>query len=121
MNRFKAQIGVVLILACAAMACVTAASAKAGTVQDRTLFANGTVQTWTSRTDKLTEEVRVYAGGKELEQRWVNSCKANYVGNGLLVTVRVKYCGRPGAATPYEVRYVSVNGMQAVRVVVTAV
>ena len=98
----------------------TMGSASARPFQAKTLTATSHVKSWRSKSIPAQPPVyaRIYASGKELEQRWASECRADYVGSGLLIRLRVQHCG-PGRQSTYTLNYVSVEGSRRFTVVLT--
>jgi hypothetical protein len=112
-------IAAVLALAGSAQAGHPVPEPKTHVLQAVHVTAMPRVRTWETRRFSTGREVyvHVYRGKTEVRQRWVTRCAGLWSGRGLLVRVRVRFCGR--ARSPYVLSYVSLGGRVPFRVQVT--
>lgn len=108
MKRHYAVVAVSLVAVFALLFAVNAQAAAP--TQRQHLVATPKVQTWVSKNVPGTVAVFVTDVHGEVEQQWVNGCRARYIDPaiGLFVSVHIRDCHSGGG--PYVVRYFSHSG-----------
>lgn len=109
---------IALLVIIASLTVCAVAHAGLRNFQTAKVTADGQVANWMSKPIKNDDNVfvMVFRGKEELTQRWANVCTGFYVGGGVMVKVRVRYCQQDVALNNYVVRYVSVTGKQPLRI-----
>lgn len=120
-NRHTAVViaALLAVLACMCWAS-TSKAAESQLIQEKTLLARASLQTWLSTDKGHTVYVHVYGPSGTIVQRWINPCRANYPdpSDGLYIWVQLEECHKPGSH-PFAIRYLSVSGPQRFRVRLT--
>jgi hypothetical protein len=102
-----------------ALALLAPVGAEAKVLQEKRLVATGTVKTWTSKVLPPGTFAYLYAGKKELPQRYINKCLADYAGAGMIARLVATRCDDPKTSV-YRFNYASAAGRQPFRVVLIA-